>query len=92
MYRMLVEYLTSATGRTEIVEFSSSNRTEWHVEGYPSGLTGHAERVARELGTTMGWQVLDSTDPEARCTCHLGSVCGEACRVGRHHAGCVAES
>lgn len=24
------------------------------------------------------------------CSCHMGSVCGEACDRGRHHDGCTA--
>lgn len=34
---------------------------------------------------------LDITE-NGRCSCHLGSICGKACDLGRCHAGCPGNS
>lgn len=33
----------------------------------------------------------DERTVDQACSCHLGSVCGEACGYGRHHSGCARE-
>lgn len=46
------------------------------------------EMEERTVGDEVDEMLLEPGFPPLRCTCHMGSVCGEACRRGVCHGGC----
>lgn len=43
----------------------------------------------RERARAAAEAVVRQFEVRARCVCHSGSVCGEACARGLHHDGCL---